>query len=74
MNGMTILGVVLIVLAIIGLTVGGVTYKDKDTTEVGPIDVTVTEKKRVHIPPALAIAGLIGGVLLVMAGMRRRAV
>lgn len=72
MKGMTILGVVLIALAIIGLTFGGVTYNDKDTTEIGPIDVTVTKKERIHIPQGLAIAALIGGGLLVMVGMRRR--
>jgi len=73
MNGITIVGIVLIALAIIGLTFGGVSYNDRDTTEIGPIDVTVTKKERIHIPPALAIAGLIGGGLLVMVGMRRRA-
>jgi len=72
MNGMTILGVVLIVLALVGLTFGGLTYKDKDTTDLGPIDVTVTEKKHVNIPPALSIVALVGGVLLVVAGTRRR--
>jgi hypothetical protein len=75
MNGMTIVGVVLIILAIIGLTVGGVTYTaDKDTTEIGPVDITVTDKDRINIPRPLAIAGLIAGGLLVMAGMRRRSV
>jgi len=72
MNGMTILGIVLIVLAIVGLTVGGVSYNDKDTTEIGPIDVSVTEKKHVHIPQPLSIAALVAGGLLVAAGMRRR--
>lgn len=72
MNRMTIVGAVLIVLALIGLTAGGLTYKDKDTTDLGPIDITVTEKKRVNIPPALAITALIGGIALVVAGTRRR--
>lgn len=72
MNGMTIVGAVLIVLALVGLTAGGLTYKDKDTTDLGPIDITVTEKKHVNIPPALAISGLVGGILLVVAGTRRR--
>jgi len=75
MNGMTIVGIVLIVLAIIGLTVGGVTYTaDKDTTEIGPVDITVTDKDRINIPRPLAIVGLIAGGLLLMAGLRRRSV
>jgi hypothetical protein len=71
MNGITILGILLIVLAILGLTVGGVSYKDKDTTEIGPIDVTTTERKHIEIPQGVSIAALIVGGLLVVAGMRR---
>jgi len=71
MNGITILGILLIALAILGLTVGGVSYKDKDTTEIGPIDVTTTEKKHIEIPQGVSIAALIVGGLLVVAGMRR---
>ena len=73
MNGVTILGFLLIALGIFGLVVGGVTYtKHKDTADLGPIDITVKEKEHVRIPPALAIVALIGGVLLVVTGTRRR--
>jgi uncharacterized membrane protein len=73
MSGVTILGILLIVLGIVGLLVGGFSYtKDKDTADLGPIDITVKEKEHVHIPPALAISALIGGALLVVAGSRRR--
>jgi hypothetical protein len=75
MNGLSILGLLLIILGIVGLVVGGVTYtKDKDTADLGPLDITVKEKEHVHIPPALAIVALIGGALLVVAGSRRRVV
>jgi hypothetical protein len=75
MNGVTILGVLLIILGIVGLVVGGVTYtKDKDTADLGPVDITVKEKEHVHIPPALAVVALLGGALLVVAGSRRRSV
>jgi hypothetical protein len=73
MNGVTILGFLLIALGIFGLVVGGVSYtKHKDTADLGPIDITVKEKEHVHIPPALAIVSLIGGVLLVVTGTRKR--
>jgi hypothetical protein len=72
MNGLTIVGALLIVLAVIGLAIGGVAYKDKDTTEIGPIDVTTTDTEHVRIPKALSIAGLVVGGLLVFAGTRRR--
>jgi len=73
MSGVTILGFLLIILGIVGLVVGGVTYtKDKDTTELGPVDITVKEKEHIHIPPALAVVALVGGALLVVAGNRPR--
>ncbi|HMI31668.1 MAG TPA: hypothetical protein VK527_08010 [Candidatus Limnocylindrales bacterium] len=73
MNGVTILGFLLIALGIFGLVVGGVSYtKDKDTVDLGPVDLTVKEKEHVHIPPALAIVALIGGALLVVTGTRKR--
>jgi uncharacterized membrane protein YidH (DUF202 family) len=75
MNGVTILGFLLIILGILGLVVGGVSYtKDKDTVDLGPVDITTKEKEHVHIPPALAIVALIGGAFLVVAGSRRRSV
>jgi hypothetical protein len=71
MNGVTILGLVLILLGIVGLIVGGFSYtKDKDTADLGPVDITVKQKEHVHIPPALAVVSLIGGALLVVAGSR----
>ena len=74
MNGVSVLGIILIILGIVGLLVGGVTYtKDKDTADLGPIDITVKEKEHVHFPPALSIVALIGGALLVVAGTRKRA-
>jgi len=73
MNGIAILGVLLIILGIVGLVVGGVTYtKDKDTVDLGPVDLTVKQKDHVRIPPALAIVALLGGALLVVAGSRKR--
>ena len=73
MNGVTILGFLLIALGIFGLVVGSVSYtKHKDTADLGPIDITVKEREHVRIPPALAIVALIGGVLLVVTGTRRR--
>jgi len=73
MSGWTILGVVLVILGIVGLVAGGVTYtKEKDTADLGPVDITVKQKEHVHIPPALAVAALVGGIVLIAAGARRR--
>ena len=72
MRGLVIAGVLLIVLGLVGLVAGGLTYtKDKETADLGPVDITVKEKKHVPVPPAASAAAVVAGVVLVVAGMRR---
>ena len=73
MRGMVIIGVVLIALGLIGLLTGGVSYtKDKDTADLGPIDISVEEKERVAIPQAVSVGAIVAGVIVLLMGMRRR--
>jgi hypothetical protein len=73
MRGLMIAGVLLIVLGLVGLVAGGLTYtKDKETADLGPVDITVKEKKHVAIPTGVAVAAVVGGVALLVAGSRRR--
>jgi hypothetical protein len=66
------IGLLLIVVGLIGVIWGGVTYvKDRDTTHLGPIHVTMETKDRVSIPPVLGAAALIAGGLLVFMSTRR---
>lgn len=70
---MKTLGILLIVVGLIGVIWGGVTYvKDRDTTHLGPISLTVENKDRVSIPPTVGAAALVlGGVLVVMSRRKR---
>ena len=73
MRGMVLVGIVLIVLGILGLVLGGVSYtKDKETADLGPIDVSVEEKEKVAIPKVLSIGALVAGVILLGVGATRR--
>jgi hypothetical protein len=45
--------------------------KDKEKADLGPVDITVTEKKHVPVPPAVGAIAVVAGVVLVVAGMRR---
>ena len=65
---MKTIGILLIVVGLIGVIWGGVTYvKDRDTAHLGPINITMETKDRVSIPPAVGIAALvIGGVLVIL--------
>ena len=70
---MRILAVLMVALGLIGLVWGGVSYvKNRDTAELGPLDVTFTEKNRVEIPPVIAAVLLVGGVALFVADSRRK--
>ena len=59
MNTFMIVALVLIGLGILGLVYGQFTYtKDSDSGKLGPIQLTITEKKAVNVP-AWAGAGAI---------------
>lgn len=74
MRGIALLGVVLIVAGLVALLAGGFSYTDRDTTEIGPVDVTVTDKEHVRIPTAASVGALVLGVVLLAAAGRRRTV
>jgi hypothetical protein len=70
---MRLAGIVLIVLGVIGLIWGGITYtKRRDTVSVGPISATVQQKETFPISPLVSGIALIAGIGLLVAGGRRR--
>jgi hypothetical protein len=73
MKPATIIGAVLIVLAIIGFSLGGftVTHEKKDV-DLGPVQVSHEQKKTFPIPPVLSWVSLIAGVGLVVVGVRSK--
>ena len=72
MKGVTIAGIVLIVLAVAGFTVGRVSYTTKEKAiDLGPIEVTTEEKHDVAIPEIAAIIAVAAGLVLVVVGMRK---
>ena len=71
---MRVAGIVLIVLGVIGLIWGGITYtKRRDTVNVGPISATVQQKETFPISPLVSGIALVAGIGLLVAGGRRRA-
>jgi len=66
MTPVRIIALLLLVGGILGLAYGGFSYTKKDhEAKVGPIDISVQEKKTVNVPLWVGVgAVVIGGVLL----------
>lgn len=70
---MKIVGVVLIVVGIIALAYGGITYTTREKVlDVGPIEATAERQRTIPLPPLLGGLALAGGVVLLIAGSRRK--
>lgn len=72
MNSIKLVGVALIVLGALGLIYGGFSYtKDTTALKLGPLEMTVQEKKTVNVPMWAGIGAMVvGGVLLVLGGKK----
>lgn len=68
-----IIGIVLIVLGAVALIAGGITYTTEETVlDVGPIEAEAEKEETIPLPPVLGAIALIGGIVLVAVGSRRR--
>ena len=71
MKAPTLVGIVLIVLAVIAFSYQGITYtKREKVLDIGPIEATAEKKETIPLPPILGVAALIGGVALVFVGWK----
>jgi len=70
-RALLLLGVLFIVGGLAGLTTRFVTYTQTEkVAEIGPIEINKQEEKRIAIPEIAAIAALVLGLGLVIAGTR----
>ena len=70
---MRIAGFVLIVLGVISLAVGGISYtKREKVLDIGPIQATAERQKTIPLPPLLGGLALAGGIVLVIASSKKR--
>ena len=73
MKPATVIGAILIVLAIVGFSLGGFSFtQEKKDVDLGPIQVSHEQKKTLPIPPALSWVALLGGIGLVAVGVRAK--
>jgi hypothetical protein len=70
---MRIVGIVLIVLGVVALAYGGISYTRKEKVlDIGPIEATTETRETIPLPPILGGLALAGGVALLIAGSRKR--
>jgi len=66
-------GVVLIVIGLISLLMGGISWnRQKTVVDIGPLKAETTERKTLPIPPIVGGLALVGGVVLLLVPSRRR--
>ena len=69
---MKIFGVMLVVLGVLVLLYGGITYnRQKTIIDMGPIKATATEQHNVPVSPILGGLAVLCGILLVVAPRKR---
>lgn len=69
---MRMFGVVLVVLGLLSLVYGGITYtKREKVVDLGPIQATTTEKKQIPLPPIAGGLAVLAGAVMIVAGARK---
>lgn len=70
---MKITGLILIVIGVIALAYGGITYTRREKVlDIGPLEATAERRETVPLPPVLGVVALAGGIVLMIAGSRRK--
>jgi hypothetical protein len=70
---MRIAGIILIVIGVISLAIGGISYTTREKVlDIGPIEATAERQKTIPLPPLLGGIALVGGIVLMVAAGRKR--
>jgi hypothetical protein len=72
MKPMALAGVLLVVLGLVALVYQGITYTSREAViDIGPVHATADREKTLPLPPVVGVAAVAGGVVLLVAGMRK---
>lgn len=68
----TVLSIILVSIGVIALGYQGFTYSTREKiVDIGSLDVTVTKKNTIPIPPIVGGIALAGGIVLLVVGKKR---
>jgi uncharacterized membrane protein YidH (DUF202 family) len=69
---MKLLGIILIVLGVLALAYQGIRYTTREKViDIGPLNVTATEKKTIPLPPVVGGAAVVAGIVLILMERKR---
>lgn len=72
MKLMTMIGIILVVLGVVGLIYGGINYTHtKNVMDIGAMHLKVDDTDRLPIPPIAGGLALAAGAVLILMGRRR---
>jgi hypothetical protein len=72
MNAIKIVAVGLIAAGVLALIYGGFTYTSASReAKIGPLEMTIDQKKVVNIPVWAGVAGIVAGAALLLVGSRK---
>jgi uncharacterized membrane protein YidH (DUF202 family) len=74
MRPLALVGVLLIAMGLVALVLQGISYTSRETLiDIGPLQATADRQKTLMLPPVLGIAAVVGGMVLMIAAMRKPA-
>jgi hypothetical protein len=69
---MKTVGIILIVLGILALGYQGIRYTTREKlVDIGPLNITATEKKTIPLPPIVGAAAVIAGIAMLLTDRKR---
>ena len=73
MSARRIMGAALVVIGILALLWGGISWThDETVVDAGPIEIEAEKHERIPLPPIVGAVAVIGGIVLLVLPDRRR--
>jgi UDP-N-acetylmuramyl pentapeptide phosphotransferase/UDP-N-acetylglucosamine-1-phosphate transferase len=73
MTAARIVGTILVIIGIVALVWGGISWsREKTIVDLGPIEATAETHERIPLPPVVGGVALVAGVVLLVLPARRR--
>ncbi len=70
---MKITGIIFIILGTLALVYQGIRYTTREKLiDIGPINVTTTERKTIPLPPIVGGVAIVAGIVLILAERRKK--